>query len=180
MLVSWRPETTHSNYLSQNVDHCDVWFTKTRFNKWEVKVDLKASLFAVQCFCTVVLEISPGDVVDFVLWTDPFGVKWDRLIVTLHFVLDGFFGTVKSGKNQTQERHLQCLNPERHLTIPIQETMGYILAGTVGFISSLIAYYAIQKIPYVTEVNSFILAEPEDVFEYMKNPRNLPDINYKM
>ncbi len=58
--------------------------------------------------------------------------------------------------------------------------MGYILAVTVGFISALIAYYAIQKIPYVTEVNTFILAEPEDVFEYMRNPKHLPDINYKM
>ena len=62
----------------------------------------------------------------------------------------------------------------------INVNMGYILAGTVGFISALVAYFAIQKIPYVTEVNTFILSDPEDVFEFMKNPKNQPDINYKM
>ena len=66
---------------------------------------------------------------------------------------------------------------------PGQDTVfkySHILAGTVGFISALVAYFAIQKIPYVTEVNTFILSDPEDVFEFMKNPKNLPDINYKM
>ncbi len=58
--------------------------------------------------------------------------------------------------------------------------MGFVLAGAVGFLAAFIAYFAIQKIPFTTEVNTFILADPEPVFNYMKDPKHLPDIHYKM